>query len=461
MLSVAIPFIVLIVLIVCKKIPYIGGKIPVALLICGFLTMVMSGNLFNVQVWEASIVEGLDRFLWLMMFTMVVNIYAQAQMELGIIEGVMRILRSIFGDSKRALLGSTFIAMIFIGAFTGSTSSGATIVGLFVAKSLYDMGLKPEQVAATIVMGATCGSVMPPISNCFNAASAVSKVDVMPVLNIGYLVAFGGCIVCLIYILVAFGGKKNLGDNTLAVAGANNLPAEKEKVSVILKEYRIKFIPFLVLITFIIMNSVFKINLANMTIGLLFKPLYGVKVWGGLTHFLNLTFLFCLLISFFYKEVRSKWKEVIVGGAKRAFISFAILGGAALMVGTFIQTGAVDTVIAASSGLNNTALKLAGAAAIVVVGMITGSDNTPINVIFTFFYPMLIAMGMDPTRVTVAAGALATAGQGAPPADIVTFIVCGMLVALLNVKKVDPIKVMCLNIPMCLYFLAVGLFFLF
>lgn len=464
MLSVVVPFAVLIVVIVCKKIPYIGGKVPFALLIAGLLTLLLSGNFLNPSVWYASIEEGLDRFLWLMLFTNVVNIYAQAQMELGIIEGVMRMLRAVFGNSKRALLASTFIAMIFIGAFTGSTSSGATIVGLFVAKTLYDMGLKAEEVAATIVMGATCGSVMPPISNCFNAASAISKVDILPVLNTGYIIAFGGALFCLIYIIIAFGGKKKVvAENGMMLETTDFIVpgAPREKIGDIFKEYRIKFIPFFLLITIIFLNSVFKINITAMTVGLLVKPLVGVRVWGGFTHFLVLTFFLVGLISFLYKDVRKNAKDVVYQGAKRAAISFFILAGAAFMVGTFLKTGQVELVMEFTSGLNANALKLGGAAAIVGVGMVTGSDNTPINVIFTFLFPALVAVGVDPIKATISAGALATAGQGAPPADIITFIVCGMLVALLNVKKIDPIKVMMLNIPMCLYYLGVGLLFLY
>jgi uncharacterized membrane protein YvlD (DUF360 family) len=69
-------------------------------------------------------------------------------------------------------------------------------------------------------------------------------------------------------------------------------------------------------------------------------------------------------------------------------------------------------------------------------------------------------IGVTDVNAAVAGAHLAMSGQGLPPADLTTFVVCGLVGGILY-KKVDPVKAMLLNLPMCLYFAAVGFFFLY
>ena len=55
---------------------------------------------------------------------------------------------------------------------------------------------------------------------------------------------------------------------------------------------------------------------------------------------------------------------------------------------------------------------------------------------------------------------LAAAGQGMPPADLLTFVICGMISAQYG-KKVDPLKSMFYSMPMCIVFMIMGLIFLY
>ena len=55
---------------------------------------------------------------------------------------------------------------------------------------------------------------------------------------------------------------------------------------------------------------------------------------------------------------------------------------------------------------------------------------------------------------------LAAAGQGMPPADLTTFVICGMITAQTG-KKCDPLKSMFYSMPMCILFLIVGMIFLY
>lgn len=167
MYALIIPFVVLLAIVLIKPIPFIGGKVPYALLIGAALVMILTGNI-TPMAWVGAIVEGLDRMAWVIFLCIFVNFYSQTQIRLGTIDAVVRMLRAMFGTSPRALLISTFIALVFCGAFTGSTMACTTVVGMLVARSLHESGLSPEKVASTIVMGAMLGSLMPPISSSFS-----------------------------------------------------------------------------------------------------------------------------------------------------------------------------------------------------------------------------------------------------------------------------------------------------
>lgn len=95
-----------------------------------------------------------------------------------------------------------------------------------------------------------------------------------------------------------------------------------------------------------------------------------------------------------------------------------------------------------------------------LIGMLTGSQSTAQNVVFSFFGPALIAIGLKPTFVALAGANLAAAGQGLPPADLTTFVVAGIVGGMLG-KKVNPIRAMIYMLPMCLSLLAMGLILLY
>lgn len=96
----------------------------------------------------------------------------------------------------------------------------------------------------------------------------------------------------------------------------------------------------------------------------------------------------------------------------------------------------------------------------VLMGMLTGSQSTSQNVVFSFFGPALVNTGVSKIHSAVAGAHLASAGQGLPPADLTTFAVAGIVGGLLG-KKVDPLKSMFYCVPMCLLLAAIGILFLY
>ncbi|MFZ5753953.1 MAG: hypothetical protein ACOY3J_06900, partial [Bacillota bacterium] len=105
-------------------------------------------------------------------------------------------------------------------------------------------------------------------------------------------------------------------------------------------------------------------------------------------------------------------------------------------------------------------LKIGGAAAMALIGMLTGSQTTTQVSIFTFFGPALAETGVNPVHAAVAGAHLAMGGQGLPPADLTTFVVAGLVGGILGIK-VDPLRSMFYSMFMCIYFIIVGFIFMY
>lgn len=452
MYALVIPFAVLIAIVVFKKIPYIGGKTPYALLIAAVLVVALSGHIAP-SYWGGAIVEGLTRMGWVICLCIFVNFYSQTQMRLGTIDAVVCMLRSLFGGSQKALLLTTMLALIFSGAFTGSTMACTTIVGMLVARSLYDCGLSAEKTTATVVIGAMLGSLMPPISSSFFGSSAISGVDVGVVLNEGYKVIGISVLVAILYVVFILGGKQREGfafDN------------KREKIGDIWRECRVRMIPMFLLIMIIILKQCFDINVMAMTVGKLISPLNNVPVVKSIiSNYLVLAFLVVGFVGFIYPEVHKDAKGVFKGAYKTSTYIVPVMFAAACLVGAVVTTGGLDMVSEAASKLNPHVLIIGGAVAMCAMGMITGGDSSALNTIFPFFFPAVTAIGVPALNATMAGSLITVAGQAFPPCDTLVFMACGVLSGVLGVKKIDPMKVMILDLPIGIFLTAFGMFYLY
>ena len=80
MITVIVPVLVLIVLIMVKKIPFVGGKVTYALIIAGLLALLM-GGVFNPLQWVLAWIDGIDKLAWIMALNIFGSIYAASQTE--------------------------------------------------------------------------------------------------------------------------------------------------------------------------------------------------------------------------------------------------------------------------------------------------------------------------------------------------------------------------------------------
>src|SRR5699024_5680341 len=176
MLQVIIPIFVLFIIILIPSIPKIGGNILVGLLAAALSAAILGGlNPFEIV---SATISGIDRLSWVIMLSIFGSIYAETQTRLGTVDATLNGLKRLFGGSPLGLITAVVVTVVFAGSVLGDSIAAATIIGFLVIRALYDeLKLKPEQIGVIILLGATLGAVMPPISQGIFLSASLIDVD--------------------------------------------------------------------------------------------------------------------------------------------------------------------------------------------------------------------------------------------------------------------------------------------
>lgn len=472
MLKVVIPMAVLLIIVLCKKIPVIGGKINVALVVTGALTLLL-GGLYSPGQWVAAWIDGLDRLSWIIALSIAGSLFAEISIRLGTIDTIIGALTAKFGRHPRMLIICILFALTLAGSLLGDAIAASTVIGMLTIGILVSMNMSYEKISAIIVMGACVGSIMPPMTQALALASSLVGTPADPVINLGYVTVSISFIVVAIYSAFFLVHKDN-------VPGANpevQIRFADQSASSILRANWKSLIPLLFLIVVVllrtveipylsvdlgpsILQSIRFLTLEDGTVLSLYDLLSGMSIVNGLTNGIVLSILCAIAVAFFFPVINKNAANICKESFSKVKMTVVLQICCAFMLGSFYAAGSVDAVSEFAQGLNGNVLKIGGAAAMILLGMLTGSQSTTQNVVFSFFGPALVAFGVNPTYAAVAGAHLATAGQGLPPADLTTFVVVGIVASQFG-KKVDPLKSMFYSMPMCICMMLVGLFFLY
>lgn len=437
MLSVLIPIALLFVIILCKKIPKIGGNIHAALVISGLAALLL-GGIYNPITWLVSWVDGVDRIAWVMMLSIFGTIYAETQISMGTMDTVLTLSRATFGKSPKGLLVAIMISLALAGSLLGDAIAVSTVVGVLIVKPLYDMGLKPEEISATVVMGALLGSVCPPISGaifqaCGLVGASTDEASMYAYVTVGLAIAFS-----CVYASFAFVKIKSLPPELIP----------EKKAGQIFREGWITLLPMGVLILIVILRSgPWAIDIIADLYAPFINLIADIPIVQGFTNIILLAVFSVTVLSFLSAKVRKRGVvDIVKTGIHNVLPCTGVQLAAGFMLGAFYASGVIETIEQFAMTLNIHVLKLGGAAAMALVGMLTGSQTTAQSAIFTFLGPALISSGLDPAKVASAGAQIATAGQAMPPADLCTFVVAGLVGGILGVK-VDSVKSMIRSFP--------------
>lgn len=447
MLTVIVPVVVLFCLILLP-IPMIKNiHIRLGLFLTAIIAMAMGGLSFGEGVQAA--IFGVDKLSWVIGLSIFGSIYAQSQVKMGAIDTVLDSFRASIGKTPKGLIASIIITLVIAGSLLGDSVAASTVIGILVIKALDDIGLSPEQTGCVILMGASLGALMPPISQGIFLASSLAAANADAVMQIGYFTTAIIVVICILW-----------GWSFLKV---KELPAElipDRSVGKIFADDWKKLVPLFVLITIVILRSGFHVELLQVLDPIVtpFKKipiLRAIVSFGGVSRVLQ-AIIVSTLVAFGAKAVRDNTKDVLKEGLRAVSKTVQIQVCAGIMIGAFYKAGLVDTVLVFTKTLSAEMLKLGGGAMMMLVGMLTGSQSTSQNTIFTFLAPILSDnLGVSTTNTALGGAHLAIAGQAMPPAGLCTFVIVGIIGAVLG-KAADPVKVMVLALPMTLVSAVIG-----
>ena len=456
MITVIVPVLVLIVLIMVKKIPFVGGKVTYALIIAGLLALLM-GGVFNPLQWILAWIDGIDKLAWIMALNIFGSIYAASQTEMKTLDLVLNVARVSLGRSPKGLIVAIILVLGLAGSLLGDSVASATVVGILVIGILSDMQISAAGIGCIIMMGASLGSIMPPITQAVFLASSLAQVDTTPVVNISYITVGIGFVICTIYAVFAFVKIKALPEHLIPNKTAGQIMHGNWHL----------MLPLAVLILLVILQTAAGINLVQMATGPLMGWLSNITILKGLSNNIVTFLITATLVSLFFKPVRKNLPKVVKNGVVGALPAVKVELGAALLLGAFYAAGQIEAVQAFAASMEAGALKVSGGLGILLISALTGSQSTGQNTIFSFLAPALASVGVDPVHAAVASAHIASGGQAFPPVSAPALAISAVVESILVQKlgkdagKVDPIRVMVLTLPMSIYFVIVGFLFLF
>ncbi|WP_291257102.1 hypothetical protein [Flavonifractor sp.] len=456
MITVIVPVLVLIVLIMVKKIPFVGGKVTYALIIAGLLALLM-GGVFNPLQWVLAWIDGIDKLAWIMALNIFGSIYAASQTEMKTLDLVLNVARVSLGRSPKGLIVAIILVLGLAGSLLGDSVASATVVGILVIGILSDMQISAAGIGCIIMMGASLGSIMPPITQAVFLASSLAQVDTTPVVNISYITVGIGFVICTIYAVFAFVKIKALPEHLIPSKTAGQIMHGNWHL----------MLPLAVLILLVILQTAAGINLVQMATGPLMGWLSNITILKGLSNNIVTFLITATLVSLFFKPVRKNLPKVVKNGVVGALPAVKVELGAALLLGAFYAAGQIEAVQAFAASMEAGALKVSGGLGILLISALTGSQSTGQNTIFSFLAPALASVGVDPVHAAVASAHIASGGQAFPPVSAPALAISAVVESILVQKlgkdagKVDPIRVMVLTLPMSIYFVIVGFLFLF
>ena len=456
MITVIVPVLVLIVLIMVKKIPFVGGKVTYALIIAGLLALLM-GGVFNPLQWVLAWIDGIDKLAWIMALNIFGSIYAASQTEMKTLDLVLNVARVSLGRSPKGLIVAIILVLGLAGSLLGDSVASATVVGILVIGILSDMQISAAGIGCIIMMGASLGSIMPPITQAVFLASSLAQVDTTPVVNISYITVGIGFVICTIYAVFAFVKIKALPEHLIPSKTAGQIMHGNWHL----------MLPLAVLILLVILQTAAGINLVQMATGPLMGWLSNITILKGLSNNIVTFLITASLVSLFFKPVRKNLPKVVKNGVVGALPAVKVELGAALLLGAFYAAGQIEAVQAFAASMEAGALKVSGGLGILLISALTGSQSTGQNTIFSFLAPALASVGVDPVHAAVASAHIASGGQAFPPVSAPALAISAVVESILVQKlgkdagKVDPIRVMVLTLPMSIYFVIVGFLFLF
>lgn len=447
MLSIILPVFVLFVIILAPIKAIKKHNIVLALLASSAVAFITGSVPFEKVIPAA--IDGIERISWVIGLSIFGSIYAQTQVKLGTIDTVLNSLRASVGKTDKGLVISILMTLVIAGSLLGDAIASCTVIGILVVSALDDLDIEPEKIGSILMIGGILGSLMPPITQGFFLSSSLVGVDVDPVLNIGYFTV-GICVIVAIFTVLRFIPKTKKASEVKLELTASQILKDGWKL----------LVPLMVLVGIIILRTGFKVEILKVIDPIIniFKDvpiLRNMFNQSGASR-TNQAIIVAILVSYAFPKVFKQGFSVLKNGVNSVKKTVTIQICAGIMLGSFYASGMIEKIIIYTQGLSGGALKIGGGAMMGVVGMITGSQTTAQNTIFTFLSQILTkTLNVDPVMAALGGAHIACAGQSLPPGNLTAFVIAGIVGGVLA-KEVDPIKISIYVLPVTIVMFIIG-----
>lgn len=368
MINVIIPLALMLIIMLVKKIPYIGGKVWVALLAAGISALFLAG-MFNPLDWFLAWFDGLDRIAWIIGLSVFGAIYSETQTQIGAMETVVNVLRAKFGQSPRGLIVVVMIALSIAGSLLGDAIAAATVIGVLMIGVMSQLGLSGELIAGIIAVGGCMGSIMPPITQAVFLSASLLDIDPSYATQPAYItVGIGIVIVCIIFSRVFVKKDMRFPDDLRMTQSAGQILKEKWK----------SLIPLAVLIICVLCRTISSLDFITTFFNLIkingtpfLTWISGIKILKMFSNTILLSILIATIVACFFKGMRGNVGKCVVRSIKNVKGATITQACIAFMLGSFYAAGTIDTIQNFAQNLNSSALIWGGAAAMMVLAMLT------------------------------------------------------------------------------------------
>ena len=320
----------------------------------------------------------------------------------GIAKRLVDFARTLVGSLPGGLAHVNIIAAMLFGAIAGSAAAAASAIGSFMTKAMDDEGYSREFAAAVNITASTTGLIIPPSNVLIVYSLASGGVSIAALFLAGYI---PGILTGLALMIAASIWAKRKG-----------LPVgERSTLKAVLRTF-VGALPGLLLLIVVIGGIVAGIFTA--------------------TEASAVAVLYCLLLSYFYKEL--KWADlpsIFVQSVGTTAIVMLLIGASMsmswIMAYENIPQSITDLLLSVSSS------KLVVLLLINLILLFVGifMDMTPAVLIFTpIFLPVVTELGISPIHFGIMMVLNLSIGLCTPPVGSILFV--GVGVAGTTIQKV-------------------------
>lgn len=320
----------------------------------------------------------------------------------GIAKRLVDFARTLVGSLPGGLAHVNIIAAMLFGAIAGSAAAAASAIGSFMTKAMDDEGYSREFAAAVNITASTTGLIIPPSNVLIVYSLASGGVSIAALFLAGYI---PGILTGLALMIAASIWAKRKG-----------LPVgERSTLKAVLRTF-VGALPGLLLLIVVIGGIVAGIFTA--------------------TEASAVAVLYCLLLSYFYKEL--KWADlpsIFVQSVGTTAIVMLLIGASMsmswIMAYENIPQSITDLLLSVSSS------KIIVLLLINLILLFVGifMDMTPAVLIFTpIFLPVVTELGISPIHFGIMMVLNLSIGLCTPPVGSILFV--GVGVAGTTIQKV-------------------------